>query len=65
MGKSRFVSNSVFVYPVLIILISYFAPAVLDYYDHFDALKEDIEDPKQIKSDDTGSKTTSKQKTLQ
>ena len=29
-------SNSVFVYPVAILLFSYFLPAVLDYYDHME-----------------------------
>lgn len=35
-GPNRFVSNSVFVYPVVILLFSYFLPAVLDYYDHLE-----------------------------
>jgi len=42
-GKNRFVSNSVFVYPVVIILLGYFVPGILDYYDHFDELKENAE----------------------
>jgi hypothetical protein len=35
-GLNRFVSNSVFVYPVAILLFSYFLPAVIDYNDHME-----------------------------
>lgn len=39
-GGQRFVSNSVFVYPVVIIILGYFLPSILDYYDHYDMVKE-------------------------
>ena len=32
-GNNRFVSNSVFLYPVIILLFAYFLPALLDYND--------------------------------
>jgi hypothetical protein len=32
-GTTRFVSNSVFVYPVVLMLLAYFMPALIEYYD--------------------------------
>ena len=40
MGKTRFVSNSVFVYPVLTTLLCYLFPAMLEHIDYVDELKE-------------------------
>jgi hypothetical protein len=44
-GNGQFVSNSVFLYPIVVILFSYFLPAVLDYYDHME-LEEKQENTK-------------------
>jgi hypothetical protein len=50
-GRNRFVSNSVFVYPVVVILIGYFLPAFLDYYDHYDLMKTNEEETAKAEED--------------
>ena len=50
-GRARFISNSVFVYPVVLILLGYYLPGVLDYYDHYDLLKEN-----EVKADQAADK---------
>ena len=38
MGKTRFVSNTYYCYPMAFILLSYFIPAILEYIDHSETL---------------------------
>lgn len=60
MGKTRFVSNSVFVYPVVTILLAYVIPAMLDHIDHVDELKEKETEAAKA-NEDAGSAASTKQ----
>lgn len=39
-GTGRFVSNSVFVYPVVLLLLAYFIPALIEYYELMESTQE-------------------------
>lgn len=57
MGKTKFVSNSVFVYPIALLLLSYIIPAMFDHIDHVDELKE--KEKEAVKANENAASTAS------
>lgn len=45
-SNHRFVSNSVFLYPIVLVMFAYFLPAVLDYNDHMEEEEKKKENTK-------------------
>lgn len=58
-ANHRFVSNSVFLYPIVFVMFAYFLPAVFDYNDHMEE-----EEKKKEEADKKNSKERKKDSAL-